>query len=75
MILLYAIVKNMKFDVGYVIERGIIESTKGRCTGVLIHLTLITLLCKIVKVHMSDSEEKSLHKLLVPLPKKKDYSP
>ena len=36
-IMLYAIVQGIKFDVGNVIERGIIESTQGRCTRALIH--------------------------------------
>ena len=36
-ILLYAIVQGIKFDVGHVIESGIIKSTQGRYTGALIH--------------------------------------
>ena len=51
-ILLYAIVKDIKFDVGYVIERGIIELTQGRCTEALIHSFLITLLCRMAEVPM-----------------------
>ena len=39
-ILLYATTKGLQF-----IERGLIESTHGRCTGVLIHPSLITELC------------------------------
>ena len=74
MILLYAIVHNIKFDVGYVIERGIIEPTQGRCTGALIHSSLITLLCKLAEVPMLESEEKYPHKLPVPLPTKKNGS-
>ena len=73
-ILLYAIEKDIKFDVGYVIERGIIKSTQGRCTGAPIHPSWITLLYRMAEVPMSDSDEKSLHKLPVPLPKKKDCS-
>ena len=73
-IILYAIMEDIKFDVGYVIERGIIESTQRRCTRALIHPSLITLLCKMVDVPMSESEEKSPHKLPVPFLKKKNGS-
>ena len=45
MILLYAMAKGFQFDIGTVIERGLIESTHGRCTGALIHPSLITELC------------------------------
>ena len=40
-ILLFTIVQGIKFDVGHVIKRGIIESTQGRCTRALIHPSLI----------------------------------
>ena len=36
-LLLYVIVQGIKFNVGHVIEGGIIESTQGRCTRALIH--------------------------------------
>ena len=36
-ILLYAITQGIKFDVGHVIERRLIDSTKGHCTGAVIH--------------------------------------
>ena len=36
-ILLYVITQGIKFNVGHVIERGIIELTHGSCTGALIH--------------------------------------
>ena len=45
-ILLYAITKGFQFDVGTIIERGLIESTHGRCIGALIHPSLITQLCR-----------------------------
>ena len=41
-ILLYAMTKGFQFDIGFVIERGLIESTHGRCTEALIHPSLIT---------------------------------
>ena len=41
-ILLYTMTKGFQFDIGSVIERGFIESTQGRCTGALIHPSLIT---------------------------------
>ena len=36
-ILLYAMTKGFQFDIGTVIELGLIESTHGRCIGALIH--------------------------------------
>ena len=36
-ILLYAMTKGLQFDIGTVIERGLIDSTHGPCTGALIH--------------------------------------
>ena len=44
-ILLYAMTKGFQFDIGTVIERGLIESTHERCTGALIHPSMITKLC------------------------------
>ena len=41
-ILLYAMITGLQFDIGSVIERGLIESTQGRCTGAMIHPSLIT---------------------------------
>ena len=61
----------MEFDVGNVIERGIIESTQGRCTKALIHPSLITQLCRPAKVPMHESEEKSTHRLPMPFSKTK----
>ena len=46
-ILLYAMTKGFQFDIGFVTERGLIESTQGRCTGALIHPSLITQLCRL----------------------------
>ena len=45
-ILLYAITKGFRF----VIEWRLIESTQGRCTGALIHPSLITQLCRLAEV-------------------------
>ena len=73
-ILLYAIMQDIKFDVGFVIESAIIESTQWRCIGALIHPLLIMLLCKLPGVPISESEEKSWHKFLVLFPKKKNGS-
>ena len=73
-ILLYAIVKNIKFNVGYVTKIGIIESAQGRCTGALIHPSLITILCKMYEVPMLDFEEQSPHKRPIPLPTTKNGS-
>ena len=46
MFLLYAMTKGLQFDIGMVIERGLIETTHGRCTSALIHPSLITELCR-----------------------------
>ena len=73
-ILLYAIVEEIKFDLGFVIKSSIIEPSQGQCTGVVTHPSLITLLCKMAGVPMSESEEKSPHKLPLPMPKSKDGS-
>ena len=56
-ILLYAITKGFQFDIGSVIERGLIESTQGRCTKDLIHPSLINQLCRLAEVLMLESEE------------------
>ena len=56
-ILFYAMTKGFQFDVGTVIERRLIESTHGRCTGALIHPSLITQLCQSAGVPMLDFEE------------------
>ena len=69
MILLCVIVHGIKFDISNVIEREIIESTQGLCTGALIHPSLITRLCWLIEVPMHESEEKSTHKLPMPLSK------
>ena len=39
---LYAMTKGFQFDIGTIIERGLMELIHGRCTGALIHLSLIT---------------------------------
>ena len=56
-ILLYAMTKGFQFDIGSVIERGLIESIQGRCTGALIHPSLITKLCRLAEISMLDSKE------------------
>ena len=70
-ILIYAMTKGFQFDIGSVIERGLIESTQGRCTGALIHPSLITQLCHLVKVLMLDSKGQVQQRLPIPLPKAK----
>ena len=72
---LYAMTKDFQFNVKFVIEWGLIESTQGRCTGALIHPSLITQLCRLVKVPMLDSEEQVQQRLPIPLPKAKFESP
>ena len=74
-ILLYAITQGIKFDVDHVIEKEIIESTQGHCTGALIHPSIITQLCRVAEVLMLKSEEKSHHRLPLSLPKSKDGAP
>ena len=71
-ILLYAITQGIKFDVGHIIEKEIIESTQGHCTRALIHPSIITQLCRVAEVLMLESEEKSHHRLPLSLPKSKD---
>ena len=56
-ILLYSVTMGFQFDIGTVIEWGLIESTHGHCTGALIHPSLITQLCRSARVPMLDSEE------------------
>ena len=56
-ILLYAMTKGVQFDIGTVIERGLIESTHGRYPSTLIHPSLIVELCRSTGVPMLDSEE------------------
>ena len=66
-ILLYAMAtKGFQFDIGTVIERGLIELTHGHCTG-----TLITELCRSVGVPMLDYEEQIQKRLPIPLPRVK----
>ena len=49
-ILLYTMTRGFQFDIGSVIERGLIELTQGRCTRALIHPSLITQLCQLAEV-------------------------
>ena len=63
--------KGFQFDIRSVIERGLIESTQGRCTRALIHPSLITQLCRLAKVSMLDSEEQLQQRLPIPLLKAK----
>ena len=50
------------------------DMLKNRCTGVLMHPSLITLLCKLAGVSMSESEEKTPPKLPLPVLKSKEGS-
>ena len=75
MILLYAVTKGLQFDIRMVIERGLIEKTHGRCTGALIHSSLIIELYQLARVHMLDSEEQVQQRLPIPLPRVKFGSP
>ena len=74
-ILLYAMIKGLQFDIGTVIELGLIESTHGRCTGALIHPSLITQLCRAARVSIFDSKEKVQQRIPIPLPRTKFGSP
>ena len=73
--LLYAMTKGFQFDIGSVIERGLIESIQGRCTGALIHPLHITQLFRLAEVLMLDFEEQVQQRLPIPLPKVKFGSP
>ena len=64
-ILLYVMTKGFQFDIG----------SHGRCTGALIHPSLITKLCQLAKVPMLDAEEQVQQRLPIPLPKAKFGSP
>ena len=66
-ILLYTMILGFKFDIESVIERGLIESTQGQCTGALIHPSLITQLCQLAEVRMLDSKEQVQQRLPIPL--------
>ena len=74
-VLLYAMTKGFQFDIGKIIERGLIRSTHERCTGALIHPSLITQLCQSAGVPMLDSEEQVQQRLSIPLPRVKFGSP
>ena len=66
-ILLYAMTKGFQFNIGTVIERGLIELTHGRCIGALINPSLITQLCHSVGVPMLGSKEQVQQRLPIPL--------
>ena len=70
-ILHYAMTQGFQFDIGSVIERGLIESTQRRCTRALIHPSLITQLCQLAEVPILDSDEQVQQRLPIPLPKEK----
>ena len=74
-ILIYAMTKGVQFDIGIVIERGLIESTHECYTGTMIHPSLITRLCRSVGVPMLDSKEQVQQHLPIPLPRTKFGSP
>ena len=54
-LLIYAIVKGYKFNVGKVIENSILESAYHKA---ITHLSLITKLCKETEVPIKENEEK-----------------
>ena len=62
-ILLYTMTKGFQFDIGTVIERGLIKSTHGCCIGALIHPSLLTKLCQSAGVQMLDFEEQVQQRL------------
>ena len=70
-ILLYAMTKGLQSDIGTFIERGLIETTHGSCTGALIPPSLITEVCRSVGVQMLDFEEQVQQRLPIPLPRVK----
>ena len=74
-ILLYTMTKGFQFDIRKVIAWGLIESTHGRCTGALIHPSLITQLCRSAEVPILDTEEQVQLCLPIPLPRVKFGSP
>ena len=57
-ICLYAIVKNIYFDVGKMIEENILSNISARCTKTFGHPTLITALCLQHKVMVGSNEER-----------------
>ena len=69
-IITYEILSGCKFNVGHVIESSIIEFENGKA---LLHLSLITRLCLMAEVEMSEFEKCSLMATL-PLLKEKQGS-
>ena len=57
-ICIYAIVKNIYFDVGKMIEEYILSNISARCTKTFGHLALITALCLQHKVNVGSNEER-----------------
>ena len=57
-ICLYAIVKNIYFDVGKMIEEDILSNISARCTKTFGHPALITALCLQHKVMVGSNEER-----------------
>ena len=57
-IFLYAIVKNIYFDVGKMIEEDILSNMSARCTKTFGHPALITALCLQHKVMVGSNEER-----------------
>ena len=56
-ILLHALVKGDKVDLGKIIKESILEYVKGNCTRNIPHPSLITLLCIKGGVQFNDEEE------------------
>ena len=57
-ICIYAIVKNIYFDVGKMIEEDILSNISARCTKTFGHPALITALCLQYKVMVGSNEER-----------------
>ena len=62
---IYAIVKNIYFDAGKMIEDDILSNISARCTKTFGHLALITALCLQHKVMVGSNEERI--QLMLPL--------
>ena len=71
-ILLYAIVKGYKFNVGKIIESSILEFSYGKAIS---HPSLITKLCEIARMQIGENEEKCPPMLPLPFPQKKKTHP
>ena len=71
-IFLYAILENYKFDVGNIIQNSLVEEDVGKS---LIHLSLITQLCKDAKVVITGDEVSCPSMEPLPFPIEKRQKP